>query len=555
MPLQAAGAEGLHEAGALANITEDLMRIDSSATDAALHDLQSMLSGTGSTVESIFSGLAAALGNATSAAAQDVRKGALQIEGVLLDTLTQAFSALGGVREELSTGLAAAAGNASLAAGYGTAAATAAGADIRNSVTAETLTAANRVSSTLQGAAGDLGSGVSAAVGNATLAAANGAVAAESGIQAADAGLRNATLVTVSGVGTAAHDLSNDIGSGVSAAAGNASHSVDGAAAAAASGLQAAGVDLRSATLSAFDGVGNAALTLNSSMAALGQRLMQTVQGAVPDAMSGLQTAISRTREVAAVAGDLQDLLGAQVLGNLPPAVQSVLISAESPSGLDLNSLDDRLLRLLSQQQQEDLHAAQAATPMPSQTPGQAPAQAPAQTPAQMPPQTVQAIPSGPLPGPRLPQLPDPAEAGVSTLANGAQTVVADAQGLNDLLNSSELRQERPSLPQGILGRPSSSASLSGLNLTAADSDFLQLLSAEGPVPAQLPGQTGTAADQESATPDPLSADNALLSLLAADAPAQAQAPTEASRQARRPLQVTLFSKQRTCTEWLCLQQ
>lgn len=551
MHLQAGVAGGLHEAGALANITEDLMRIDSSATDAALHDLQSMLSGTGSTVESIFSGLAAALGNATSAAAQDVRKGALQIEGVLLDTLTQAFSALGGVRQDLSTGLAAAAGNASLAAGYGTAAATAAGADIRNSVTAETLTAANRVSSTLQGAAGDLGSGVSAAVGNATLAAANGAVAAESGIQAADAGFRNATRVTVSGVGAAAHDLSSDIGSGVSATAGNTSLSVDGAAAAAASGLQAAGVDLRSATLSAIDGVGGTALALNSSIAALGQRLMQTVQGAISGAMSGLQAAINRTREVAAVAGDLQDLLGAQVLGNLPPAMQSVLISAESPSGLNMTSLDDSLLRLLSQQQQEGLHAAQAATPTPTQTPGQAPAQAPAQTPAQMSPQTFQSIPSGPMPGLRLPQLPDPAEAGISTMANGAQTVVADAQGLNDLLNSSELRQERPSLPQGILGRPGSSASLSGLNLTAADSEILQLLSAEGPVPAQLPGRTGT--DQGSATPDPLSVDNALLSLLAADAPAQAQAPTEASRQARRPLQVTLFSKQCTCTECLCL--
>ena len=555
MHLQAGVAGGLHEAGALANITEDLMSIDSSATDAALHDLQSMLSGTGATVESIFSGLAAALGNATSAAAQDVRKGALQVEGVLLDTITQTLSALGGVRQDLSIGLAAAAGNASLAAGYGTAAATAAGADIRNSVTAETLTAANRVGSSLQGAAGDLRSGVSAAVGNATLAEANGAVAAESGIQAADAGLRNATLVTASGVGTAAHDLSSDISSGVSAAAGNASHAVDGAAAAAVSGLQAAGVDLRSATLSAIDGVGSASLALNSSMAALGQRLMQTLQGAIPDAMSGLQTAINRTREVAAVAGDLQDLLGAQVLGNLPPAVQSVLISAESPSGLDLNSLDDRLLRLLSQQQQEYLQAAQAATPTPTQTRAQAPAQAPAQTPAQMPPQTIQPIPSGPLPGSRLPQLPDPAADGISAVASGAQTAVADAQGLNDLLNSSELRQERPSLPQGILGRPGSSASPSGLNLTAADSEFLQLLSAEGPVPAQLPGQTGTVADQRSATPDPLGADSALLSLLAADAPAQAQAPTEASRQARRPLEVNFFLKQRTCTECLCLQQ
>ena len=79
-----------------------------SQTDAALHALQAMLNSTASTAGDLFQGMTAALGGATSAAAQDVVDGTQQIQDFLIGALADSFGSLQGVRGDISQSAAAA---------------------------------------------------------------------------------------------------------------------------------------------------------------------------------------------------------------------------------------------------------------------------------------------------------------------------------------------------------------------------------------------------------------------------------------------------------------
>ena len=103
-----AAALALQQATDFTNATERLMSDVASQTDAALHALQSMLNSTASTAGGLFQGVTAALGGATSAAAQDVVAGAQQIQDFLIAALTDSFSSLQGVRGDLGQSAAAA---------------------------------------------------------------------------------------------------------------------------------------------------------------------------------------------------------------------------------------------------------------------------------------------------------------------------------------------------------------------------------------------------------------------------------------------------------------
>ena len=97
-----AAALALQQATSFTNATERLMSDVASQTDAALHALQAMLNSTTSTAVDLFEGMTAALGGATSAAAQDVVAGAQQIQDFIVGALTDSFSSLQGVRGDIS---------------------------------------------------------------------------------------------------------------------------------------------------------------------------------------------------------------------------------------------------------------------------------------------------------------------------------------------------------------------------------------------------------------------------------------------------------------------
>ena len=103
-----AAALALQQATDFTNATERLMGDVASQTDAALHALQAMLNSTASTAGDLFQGMTAALGGATSAAAQDVVDGAQQIQNFLIGALADSFGSLQGVRGDISQSAAAA---------------------------------------------------------------------------------------------------------------------------------------------------------------------------------------------------------------------------------------------------------------------------------------------------------------------------------------------------------------------------------------------------------------------------------------------------------------
>lgn len=139
-------AAALESTTALVNRTERLMDGLSAETDYALHTLQAMLSTTGTTIGEIFRGMNAALGNATSAAALDVQRGAQAVEAFLMGTVSQANQALQGVRGSINN-VPAAAGNA-----------------IGSTATAAANTTAAAALSGLDSAGGNLRSATSSAV-------------------------------------------------------------------------------------------------------------------------------------------------------------------------------------------------------------------------------------------------------------------------------------------------------------------------------------------------------------------------------------------------------
>lgn len=331
------------------------------------------------------------------------------------------------------------------------------------------------------------------------------------------------------------------------AAAGNANASAAAAGVTnTASGLQTTLNTLRSATVGALTGVGGAALGLNTTLVSFGRGLMGlAARAALLNPVAGLEAPLNRTRQVAALAGDLQDILGTTALGSMPPALQSVFlgVSASPPSSMvapNLTALDNSLLQLLSEDSaQPSLVPDQAPLPAlsmpPPQTSIQAPVPTPALSPSQPPVQAPLVAPSMPLsqppvqapvaaPGPSStpwapPQLLPRVASGLGAATNTLQAVSRDAQGLNALLGSGVLGLNSPSDAGGGAGP-------GGLDLTSADSQLLQLLSTVGPETAQAPDQ-----DIASMAPDPAAvnltgADSDLLSLLSASGPAPVQAPS-----------------------------
>ena len=103
-----AAALALQQATDFTNATERVMGDVASQTDAALHALQSILNSTALTAGDLFQGMTAALGGATSAAAQDVVDGAQQIQDFLIGALADSFGSLQGVRGDISQSAAAA---------------------------------------------------------------------------------------------------------------------------------------------------------------------------------------------------------------------------------------------------------------------------------------------------------------------------------------------------------------------------------------------------------------------------------------------------------------
>ena len=490
-----AAAAALEATSGLVNVTERVMDGLSAETDFALQTLQGMLSSTGDTVADIFQGVTSALQNATDAAAPGVLAGAQQLGRSITGAVTGAAEALQGVRGAISNG--------------------------------------------------------AAAAGNATASAAAAGV-----------------------TGTV-------------------------------SGLQTAGSTLRDATAGALTGVGGAALGLNTTLVSFAQGLAGLAERvALSGPVAALRAPLNRTRQVAAVAGDLQGLLSSAAVQNLPSVFQGAFLGVSDPppssmTAPNLTALDNSLVELLSEDggqlslapEQGPLLAfsmpsaqpIQAPVPTPAQPPVQAPVVAPSMPPSQapvralvpapaMPPsqQPVQAplvAPSmppteppvqAPLVAPSmppsqpphqapssapirlLPQLPVqvrvdspgtptsrvPAQllpsvaSGLGAATDTLQAVSQDARGLNALLGSEVLGQLTPAKTDGA----------AGLDLTSADNQLLQLLSAEGPEAAQAPDQDTASMAQHPATLNGTDADSALLNLLSADSPGPAQAPSAPRR-------------------------
>ena len=510
-----AAAATLEATNGIVNITERVMDGLSAETDFALQTLQAMLSSTGDTVADIFQGMTSALQNATDAAAPGVLAGAQQLGRSVTGAIAGAGEALEGVRGAISNG--------------------------------------------------------AAAAGNATASA-------------AAAGVTNT-----------------------------------------ASGLQAAGSTLRSAIAGALTGVGGAALGLNTTLVSFAQDLVGFAERvALSGPVAGLAAPLNRTRQVAAVAGDLQGLLSAAAVQNLPPVLQGAFpgVSQPPPSSAtasNLTALDNALVELLSEDSgQLSLAPDQALlsaftmppaqpvqTPLPtaavppSQPPVQAhmvapsmlpsrrlPVEAPEPAPAMppshrpveaplvapsmppsrppveaalvaysMPPSQlpVQPLIQAPVIAPSMPPIEVPAQAppsnlvrllpqlpvqalapstsmprvpaqllpsvasGLGAATDRLQAVSEDAQGLNALLGSSVLGQLTSANTAGTAGT-------GGLDLTSANDQLLQLLSAEGPGTAQAPDQDAASMAQDPAALNVTGAASTLLNLVSADGPGLAQA-------------------------------
>ena len=375
--------------------------------------------------------------------------------------------------------------------------------------------------------------------------------------------LQNATIAAAPGVLAGAQQLESFVGSAVAQAAkalqgvrGDVSDGAVAAGNATASaaavgvmntvlGLRSTGDTLRSATANALTGVGGAALGLNTTLVSFGQGLMALAERvALSDPVAALAAPLNRTRQVAAVAGDLQTMLGATALASLPPALQGLFsgVSDSPPASMtspNLLALDNSLVQLLSEDgaqpslapDQAPLPALsmpppqlqlQAPVPAPAMPPIQAPVQAPLVAPSMPPPQPPVQAPAATsiTPVPRLPaQLLPSVASGLGAATNGLQAVSQDARGLNALLGSEALGLPSPAGADGAAGAQ-------GVDLTSADSQLLQLLSAEGPASDQAPDQ-----DTAGMTPDPAALDltgaaSTLLNLLSASGPGPVQAPS-----------------------------
>ena len=352
---------------------------------------------------------------------------------------------------------------------------------LMDSLSSETDYALHTLQSMLSSTGSTIGSifeGVTSALQNATSAAAPGVLA---GAQQVERFLMEA----ISQAANALQGVRGGISNGA-AAAGNApsasprfgdmtadanAPAADNSTANAVSGLLAAGADLRSATAGAVTGVGGAALRINATLASFGQDFVHQVQRvSLLNPVSGL---VDRTRQIGAVAGDLQNILGASALGSL-------LGTANSPPGLNLTAMDESLIQLLSE-----------GAPVPAMT-----------------------IPTPQLPAQLLPNV----ASGLGGATTRIQQIAAATQGLNDLLGSQ------------ILGvtTPASTQNTAGLDLSSADSALVNAISAAAPGIAQTPSHYAASPAAGPSSIDFTGADNALISDLSAASPGPEFAPVPA---------------------------
>ena len=140
------------------------------------------------------------------------------------------------------------------------------------------------------------------------------------------------------------------------AAAGNATASAAAAGVTGTvSGLQTAGSTLRDATAGALTGVGGAALGLNTTLVSFAQGLAGLAERvALSGPVAALRAPLNRTRQVAAVAGDLQGLLSSAAVQNLPSVFQGAFLGVSDPppssmTAPNLTALDNSLVELLSE--------------------------------------------------------------------------------------------------------------------------------------------------------------------------------------------------------------
>ena len=541
-----AAAAALEGSSGMTNVTERLMNRLAAETDDALQTLQSMLSSTGDTVADIFQGMTSALQNATASAAPNALAGAQQLEGFVRGTLARAAEALQGVRGAISDG-AAAAGNAT---------ASAAAAGVTNTASGLQTTASNLRNAT----AGAITGVGSAALGlNSTLVsfAQNLMVLAERvALPNPVAGLE-APLNRTRQVAAVAGDLQAILGT---AALGDMPPALQelflGVSASPPSSMIApnlTALDNSLVQLLSEDNVQPSLAPEQAPVLALSMPPPQpSAQASVPTPATSSPQPPPRAPLVAPSSPPSQPPVQAPwVAPSMPPTqppVQAPLVAPSMPPSQP--PVQAPLIAPSMPPSEPPIQAPLVAPSMPpSQPPVQAPLIAPSMPPSEPPIQAPLVAPSmppsqppvqAPLSAPYrlLPQL--PVQAGVITRSPSApqkapqllprvasglgamtdrlQEVSQDAQGLNALLGSGVLGLASPAAADGA-------ADPGRLNLTSANSQILQLLSAEGPETAQTPNQ-----DTASMAPDPAAvnltgADSALLSLLSAGGPAPAQAP------------------------------
>ncbi len=325
---------------------------------------------------------------------------------------------------------------------------------------------------------GSIFQGVTSALQNATSAAAPGMLAgaqqvegflmgaisqAANALQGVRGGISNGTAAA--GNAPSASAPAGDMNAGANAP------TTDSSIPNVVSGLQAAGVNLRKATAGAVTGVGGATIRINATLASFGQGFMHQLQRV--SLLNPVSRLVDRTRQVGAVAGDLQNVLGASALGNL-------LGTANSPPGLNLTAMDESLIQLLSE-----------GAPVPAMT-----------------------IPTPLLPAQSLPDV----ASGLGDATTRLQQVAAATQGLNDLLGSQILG----------LTTPASTQTTAGLDLTSADSALVNAISAGAPGIAQTPSHDAASTAVSPSSIDLTGAENALISDLSAASPGPGLAPVPA---------------------------